>query len=94
MVYNGETLEPLSVPLANMRVALHAAMTRGLTTAEFAEDFIAAARALYYGPAVPGPPARYWVTCPSCPALAAAAAASASTGSPVRATASRSAAAN
>jgi len=48
LTYNGETLEPLSVPLVNMRLALRAAMASGLTTAEFAEAFIAAATALYY----------------------------------------------
>ena len=48
LTYNSETLEPLSVPLVNMRLALRAAVARGLTTAEFAEDFIAAARVLYF----------------------------------------------
>jgi hypothetical protein len=48
LTYNSETLEPLSVPLVNMRLALRAAIARGLTTAGFAEAFIAAAQALYY----------------------------------------------
>jgi hypothetical protein len=48
LTYNSETLEPLSAPLVNMRLALRAAVARGLTTAEFADAFIATAQALYY----------------------------------------------
>jgi TfuA protein len=48
MVYNGDTLAPLSVPLVNMRLALRAAVGQGLATADFAELVIDAASALYY----------------------------------------------
>lgn len=48
MVYDTETLRPLSVPLVNMRLALDAAVAGELTTAIFAEQFLRVAAALYY----------------------------------------------
>lgn len=48
MVYDSETLRPLSVPLVNMRIALGHAVEHGVVPADYADRFLASARRLYY----------------------------------------------
>jgi len=48
MVYDTETLRPLSVPLVNMRLALDAAVAQELTTPAFAARFLEVAQSLHY----------------------------------------------